>query len=303
MSSQNSPIILSKSSKRNQRKKELRAIKKAKIKNPNNSIIGGDDSTFNSSANQIKERTNIFYDSLKHKVQSETCKLTKEETQQYVLFHDLRPSNYRQSTVYTDPWFTFLEKFIEKRWQRLVVQELLDQGVLSSHHLNIISDVVQKKLYEDDYNDKKTLAPQKSEVFNHTSLVNPSTKKLLWKEFALWLYFTINPKFVQQFCHHCSHLWSQVNHIYRCVEAQDKPLEGHNIQETLLWHPSDKLYIAKETTKIVASGINHKGYCHIFNPQCFTNILGKTIVDFFDIDKISAMESEVAVDNYYKHML
>ncbi|CAG8535269.1 18473_t:CDS:2 [Gigaspora margarita] len=256
MSSQNSPIILSKSSKKNQCKKELRAIKKAKIENPNNSIIGGDDSTFNSSANQIKERTNIFYDFLKW-------------ISEDFLASDLRPSNHRQSTVYTDPRFTFLEKFIEKKRQRLVVQELLDQGllplnsinpgtytlnfsILSNHHLNIISDpipIITKV-------PAKFIDLLESEVFNHTSLVNPSTKKPLWKDY----------------------LWSQVNHIYRCVEAQDKLLEGHNIQETFLRHPSDKLYIAEETTKIVA-------------------------IDFFDIDKISAKESEVAVDNYCKHMI
>ena len=60
--------------------------------------------------------------------------------------------------------------------QRLVVRELLKQGLLpsnsvksdtftldfsmlSSKHLDIISDIVQKKLYEDDDNDgKKSLA-------------------------------------------------------------------------------------------------------------------------------------------------
>ncbi|CAG8850242.1 16567_t:CDS:2, partial [Gigaspora margarita] len=118
-----------------------------------------------------------------------------------------------------------------------------------------------------------------SEIFNNKSIENPSTRKILWKEFADWSCFANGPKFV--------------NHIYQYVEAQD----NHNIQETLLWHPNDKLYIAEETTKLVASGINLKGYCHIFKLQCFLNIYRKTIVDFFDIDKISAEESEIAIDN------
>ncbi|CAG8650049.1 11944_t:CDS:2, partial [Acaulospora colombiana] len=100
--------------------------------------------------------------------------MTIEEIQKYItlewvsedfLSGDLKPSNLQQSSVYTDPLFTFQEKFLEKRWQRLVVRELLnekllpqnsvkpgtftlDLSTLSSHHLNILSDVIQKKLYE-----------------------------------------------------------------------------------------------------------------------------------------------------------
>ncbi|CAG8854197.1 35206_t:CDS:1, partial [Gigaspora margarita] len=55
------PITLSKSSKRNLHKNKLHAIKKIKFEK-SNSIIGKDDSTFNSSANQIEE---IVYDPLK----------------------------------------------------------------------------------------------------------------------------------------------------------------------------------------------------------------------------------------------
>ena len=158
--------------------------------------------------------------------------------------------------------------------------------MLSNKHLDIISDIVQKKLYEDDYNDgKKSLAPQsiqpipipsempmkfmdllETEVFNCTSSINPSTLKSLWKKFALWSYFATGPNFVQQFCNHCCHLWSQVNHLYRRIEAKNKLLEGHNIYKTFLRHPSDKLYIAEETTKIVASDINLNGYQRVFNP-------------------------------------
>ncbi|CAG8844861.1 18259_t:CDS:1, partial [Racocetra persica] len=59
------PNILSKASKRNLRKKELRTIKKAKIEKSDSPIVGEGDSTLNSSANQNEERTNIFYDPLK----------------------------------------------------------------------------------------------------------------------------------------------------------------------------------------------------------------------------------------------
>ncbi|CAG8848864.1 17785_t:CDS:2, partial [Gigaspora margarita] len=114
-----------------------------------------------------------------------------------------------------------------------------------------------------------------SEIFNNENIENPLTRKILWKEFADWSYFAVGPKFAQ---------------------------DNYNIQETLLRHPDDKLYIAEETTKLVASGINLKGYCHIFKSQCFLNISGETIVDFFDIDKISAGESEIAIDNYFKHI-
>ncbi|RIB09353.1 hypothetical protein C2G38_2251439 [Gigaspora rosea] len=57
--------IISKSFKKNQCKKELHAIKKVKIKKPNNLIIGKDDFMFNSSTNQIEKGANIFYDPLK----------------------------------------------------------------------------------------------------------------------------------------------------------------------------------------------------------------------------------------------
>ncbi|CAG8622845.1 4205_t:CDS:2 [Gigaspora margarita] len=78
--------------------------------------------------------------------------------------------------------------------------------------------------------------------------------------------------------------------MYQYIEAQEK----HNIQETLLRHPDDKLYISEKTTKVVAGGINLEGYHYIFKSQYLLNNFGKTIVDFFDIDKISAGESELA---------
>ncbi|CAG8853591.1 38687_t:CDS:2, partial [Gigaspora margarita] len=91
--------------------------------------------------------------------------------------------------------------------------------------------------------------------------------------FADWSCFAVGPKFGKQFHHHCCRLWSKVNHMYQYIEAQD----NHNIQEALLRHLDDKLCIADETTKLVASGINLKGYRHIFKSQCFLNISGETI--------------------------
>ncbi|CAG8438450.1 17149_t:CDS:2 [Acaulospora morrowiae] len=58
---------------------------------------------------------------------------------------------------------------------------------------------------------------------------------------------------------------------------------------------SDEFYISKESTMTVARDINQ----HIFNPQCIVNTLGETIVDLFDIDKVSVRESKVTVNKYH----
>ncbi|RIB20098.1 hypothetical protein C2G38_2180123 [Gigaspora rosea] len=238
------PITLSKSFKRNLRKNKLHTIKKIKFEKPN-SIIGKVDSTFNSSANQVEE---IVYDpkdypdSLPaHKTQPKARKLEKEEAQQYFYLNGFLKI------------FSLVILNQELLSQRLLPLNCIKPGtytlnfsVLSRRHLNIILDIIQKKLYEDSYNDdKKTLIPQstqpipttnkmptkfvnllESEIFNNESIENPSTRKILWEEFANCSYFAI---------------------------AQD-----NHIQETLLRHPDDKLCIAEETTKLVASGINLK---------------------------------------------
>ncbi|CAG8856122.1 2592_t:CDS:2, partial [Gigaspora margarita] len=152
-----------------------------------------------------------------HKTQPEARKLEKEEAQQYIL----------------SQWISedFLLVILNQQ-QRLVVQELLSQRLLplncikpgtytlnfselSRHHLNIISDIIQKKLYKDSYNDgKKTLTSQSTqpipttnempmkfvnllelEIFNNESIENPSTRKILWEEFANWSCFAVGPKF------------------------------------------------------------------------------------------------------------
>ncbi|CAG8592418.1 7575_t:CDS:2 [Acaulospora morrowiae] len=272
----------------------------------------------------------------RHRNQPKTRKMTTEEIRNYILLEwisedflpsDLKPSNLRHSSIYTDPRFTFQEKFLEKRCQRLVVREMLNQkllppnsvkpgtftlnlNTLSSDYLNIVSDVIQKNLYEGEFNDnKKSLPPQsiqqiltsseiptnfmellESEVFNRTSLdteyptlqknplalVESPMEKLLWKNFALWGCFVI---------------------------AQDKSLERY-IHETFLRHPSDKLYIAKESTTTVARGTNLKGYQHIFNPQCIVNTFGETIVDLFNFYNQIVIENvRMVVDQYYQHTL
>ena len=96
--------------------------------------------------------------------------MTEKETKQYILSQwisedflasDLISNNHQQPITYINPRFTFFEKFLEKRRQRLVVKELINQKVLplncvkpntftldfialSAHHLDIISDVIQK---------------------------------------------------------------------------------------------------------------------------------------------------------------
>ncbi|RHZ45324.1 hypothetical protein Glove_681g11 [Diversispora epigaea] len=337
---QTSTTATTKTYKRNLRKKI------AKKANPSKNI----------NLTRIEEMTqgeSEFYDPEKHKIQGETRELTKEETRKYILDQwisedflsgDLVSSNHQQSTVFINPRLTFQEKFLEKRRQRLVVRELLNRGVLppnsiipgtltlnfsalSSHHLNIISDAIQKKLYEVDENDdNKSLTPRSTqliptsfefpgkfmdllelEVFNCTKSTNSSVSKSslmksLWKEFALWACFKLAPNYVHKLHHHCCLLWSQTKCVYQHIEAPNQPHEGENIHETFLRNPKDKLYIADETTEEVASGINLEGYYHIFDPQCFKNSFKETIVDYFDLENKTAIEDvRIAVDYYYQH--
>ncbi|CAG8834016.1 11423_t:CDS:1, partial [Gigaspora margarita] len=65
MSLQSAPIILSKASKRNLCKKDLRAIKKVKFGNLDISAFVGDNTNSTSNINLADERKDIFYDPLK----------------------------------------------------------------------------------------------------------------------------------------------------------------------------------------------------------------------------------------------
>ena len=274
--------------------------------------------------------------------------MTEEEIKQYILSQwvsedflatDLISNNHQQPIIYVNPQFTFLEKFLEKRRQRLVVKELLKQGVLppncvkpntftidfialsETQDLDIISNVIQEISYKSDDNDNnKSLSPQttqpiptsfefptnfmdllKSEVFNHSnsSVEESKLSKPLWKKFAVWSCFKIGPNFVQQFRHHCHLLWSQTQCIYQHIKVEDEPLQGNNNHEIFLRNPKDKLYIANETTKKIIDGINLSGYHHVYKPQCFKNSLGETIVDFFDLDNQMAAEDARVVVDQY----
>ncbi|CAG8590376.1 1147_t:CDS:2 [Diversispora eburnea] len=264
------------------------------------------------------------FDPSRHKTQPESRKLTKEDTQQYILSRwvsedflasDLRTSNNEQSAVYTDPRLTFQEKFLEKRRQRLVVRELFDQWLLQ---LNTIKP-------DTDNDSKKSLAPYctqpiptsfefpakfmdllETEVFNRRDSSASSElerSKSSWEKFALWACFKIGPNYILQHRRHCHLLWTRTLNVYQ-HEAQNKPLEGHKINEIFLRNPKDKLYIADETTKEVISGNKLGRYYHISDSQCLKNSFEETIVDFFDLDNQTAVGgARIAVDQYYQHTI
>ena len=274
--------------------------------------------------------------------------MTKEEIKQYILSQwvsedflasDLISNNYQQPIIYVNPQFTFLEKFLEKRWQRSVVKELLEQRVLppncvkpntftldhialSTQDYDIISNVIQKISYKNANNDNdKSLPSQttqpiptsfgipekfmnllKFEVFNHS---NSSVKNSnsLWKEFAVWACFKVSPNVIQHLRNHCRLLWSQTQHVYKYIKDEDKPdkpLQKNNIHKIFFVSSLvDKLRIADKTTKQIIDEINLNGYHHIYKPYCFKNSLGETIVDFFDLDNQIAAEDARIVVDQY----
>ena len=173
--------------------------------------------------------------------------MTEKETKQYILSQwisedflasDLISNNHQQPIVYINPQFTFLEKFLKKREQRLIIKELLNQkvlsqncvkpntftldfNVLSTHNLDINFNVIEKILYKSDNGDdndkKKALSPQttqliptsfefpekfmdllKSEVFNHGNS-SESKSKSLWQDFAKWVCFKIGKNYLKHF--------------------------------------------------------------------------------------------------------
>ena len=226
-----------------------------------------------------------------------------------------------------------MKKILEKKKQRLNVKELLNQGKLpldcvKSDTFTINYDVlstlptnqqddIQKILYKDDDDDnKKSLSPQleiipekymnllELEVFNdiNSSKSESSESISVWKDFAKWACFKESKGIIKQFHHHCKLLWSRTQRIHRYIKNEDnKPLQE---DEIFLLRPNDKLHIADETTKEIISGNNLKGYHHIFNPRCFKNSLGETMVDFFDLDnKMAAENARKVVDQYYRHTL
>jgi hypothetical protein len=138
-----------------------------------------------------------------------------------------------------------------------------------------------------------------SEVFSCNSEANSmnssSTREELWEHFARWAYFFLGPNFRKQFRNHCHRLWLKIKHAHQYLNDQNNPFE-----EQL--NPQDKLYIAEETTKMVAHGEDLKGYLHIFNPRCFKNAFGETLVDFFNLtNPVAVKEAQMVVNQYYDH--
>ncbi|CAG8844353.1 17378_t:CDS:2, partial [Racocetra persica] len=101
--------------KRNLCKKDLRATKKTKIERSDSSIIN-EKVNSNIIVNQADKRENIFYDPLKHKTQSETYQLTKDEAREYIhtrwtsenfFSSDLKSAKTSQPYTLINPKFTF----------------------------------------------------------------------------------------------------------------------------------------------------------------------------------------------------
>ena len=241
------------------------------------------------------------------------------------LSNDLKSVNISQPTSVIDPKFTFLDKFLEKRLQRKIVKGLIDQRLippdavktntftlkfnkLSNTQLVIFQEAIRNELYKSGVSQSiqsTSLIPTdfmdllESEVFGINSEANSMNFSLeqekLWEHFARWAYFFIGPNFRKQFRDHCHRLWFKIEHAYQYLNDQNNPFE-----EKL--NPQDKLYIAEEITEKVAHGINFKGYFHIFNPQCFKNAFGETLVDFFDLtNPIAVKETQMVVNQYYDH--
>ncbi|CAG8856051.1 37975_t:CDS:1, partial [Gigaspora margarita] len=58
------------------------------------------------------------------------------------------------------------------------------------------------------------------------------------------------------------------------------------------------------TEKMSEENINIMGYHHIFDPHCFTNVLGETMVELYTFQSsIVAKIVKEAVQQYYVHML
>jgi len=138
-----------------------------------------------------------------------------------------------------------------------------------------------------------------SEIFNEGS--SNSTPEQ-WKEFGLWAKFSKVPNFNKRFRLHCRHLWSNVIHAHK--EAQKKIQGEYNISETFSRSSKNKLDKANEITKNVAIGNKFEGYYHVFEPQCFKNSFGETVVDFFVLRNVKVIEdSRMIVSQYYNHNL
>jgi hypothetical protein len=236
----------------------------------------------------------------------------------------------KDSTTVTCIRYTFLERFLEKRRERRIIRDLIKKGslppdavkpntyslkyeLLNDTHLNIIFDAIWNEQYGRSI-DRKLSTPITSEfpiefmnlldieIFDKEKPASSNpTQKQLWKQFAEWSYF-LNIK--KRFRDHIRCLWSKIQHAYWDIEVQKKPLEEHDIPLAFQRSMNHKLYIARETTDKIVNEINIVGYHHILKQQCFNNVHGETMVDFFNLsDPIVARIANMAVDRYYHHTL
>ncbi|CAG8819696.1 22696_t:CDS:1, partial [Gigaspora rosea] len=230
-----------------------------------------------------------------HKTQSETRQSTKDEAREYIRtrwisedFFSSYLKSAKTSQPYTliNPKFTFIKKFLERRQQRLITLSLPSQTIQSTPIDNSEIPIHYITLLE-------------SEIFNKGSSNSTSEQ---WKEFGLWANFSKVPNFNKRFRLHCRHLWSNVIHAHK--EAQKKIQGEYNISETFSRSSKNKLDKANEITKNIAIGNKFEGYYHVFEPQCFKNSFGETVVDFFVLRNLKVIEdSRMIVSQYYNHNL
>ncbi|CAI2188710.1 12362_t:CDS:2 [Funneliformis geosporum] len=143
---------------------------------------------------------------------------------------------------------------------------------LSNTQLDILSEAIHNELYKNSVS-QKPLPPQSIQSILTTSLIPTDFMGLLESE-----------------------------HAYQYLNDQNDPFEKQNICKILQLNLQDKLYITEQITKRVAHGIDLKGYVHIFNPQCFKNAFGETLVDFFDFNNpVAVKETQMGVNQYYNH--
>ncbi|CAG8619889.1 19720_t:CDS:2, partial [Gigaspora rosea] len=225
---------------------------------------------------------------------------------------DLKSKNDLQSIFLMDPKITFFEKFAERKRQREVIKTLLDRELLpldavKQNTFSLKYDALSKfdleNIWSELYNSERSLPPQttqiihpilttfqipaefidllESEIFDHTKPTNKNSD-LAWKQFALWAFFAISPSIVKQICNHCQCLWSKIKHAHQQhVKAGKVSLKQTTISKALCRNLKDKQIIASVLTdKMSEEDVNIKGYHHIFDPQCFKNALGETMVLF-----------------------
>ncbi|CAG8473525.1 7952_t:CDS:2 [Ambispora leptoticha] len=187
---------ITKSAKRNQRKKLARYAYKAKLevlvnqtKGKEATIISNNDTDSDFRIDEeptinpnIRDNSNdgkaeIFYNPERHKTQIETRKSTKKDTVNYIRSQwvsedfdaeDLKSTNLSQPSTIVSPRSTFIEKFLEKRCERRIANQV---------PIDDISSIPAKyiKLLE-------------AEIF-HEPNVSESIPQNLWNEFGQWACF------------------------------------------------------------------------------------------------------------------